>query len=394
MLLHMSAHYRSIPAHDVRSFLGQSASLGQSMFDQVAVHLAHYGVTLVSERHTVPRGTPTLLLLCPGVFKKAALVDEIADCLDPDGEVRGDGGRLAKQRSRSRTRVRTGRHRGTKRAAEQGEVAHGAPHGAPPLLTIYSTRLPFKAYISACPALLQQLGLLSFMFEKWPEDDELQDVAAQLMVRQMPPEAEADAAAVTRAAEEARHVVAPACSAGDDDSSQTSPPRRPGGRPGGRGGSDGEASSRDAAAARIQSIARGRSARRAKAAKLSDADFDRATEEERKLARRASLRAADNLIESSVAEPKSAPGRASVLADRRSAEATARLAAGLGSKREGAASTGECGRPSASSQGSTSPGQKRAGSPELSVLPTPGARPAPANLGDEAGPAGLTVYEA
>ena len=429
MLLHMSGHYRSIAAHDPRSFLGQSACLSMSMFAQVATHLAHFGVTLVSERHTVPRGTPTLLLLCPGVFKRSALVDEIADTLDLDGEMRGDDGRVVKQRSRSRTRLRPtggGRHRGAKRskgskggggeaaaaaaAAAAGAAAHGAPHEPPPLLTIYSTRLPFKAYISACPAPLLELGLLNHMFDKWPEDDELQGVAAQLLVRAMPPEAAVDAAAVTRATAEAtRHVVVPASSSrrgssrGSDD--------------------DGEASVHDAAA-RIQSAVRGRSARRAKAAKLSDADIDRmdgslgggggATVEERKRARRISLRAADDLVESSVAEPKSAPGRSSCLADRRvSAAATAQLAAGLGSGPSQRASgdtpaSAASARPDASSRqlsAAESAGQRTPrdasppdlsaarSAPELSVLPRPRARPAPVVRPDEVG-LGLTVYEA
>ena len=47
-----------------------------------------------------------------------------------------------------------------------------------PLVPLYSTELPFAAYMQRCPNSLHEQGLFKIMFDKWPESAKLRKVAA------------------------------------------------------------------------------------------------------------------------------------------------------------------------------------------------------------------------
>ena len=87
--LYMSVHYRALP-----SGTGQ-----ESIFDVVARHVARFGVRLQSQLMV---DTPILLMLCPGAFKKAGLVDEICTLLDPQWR-----SRVGKEKGTGKIRRRT-----------------------------------------------------------------------------------------------------------------------------------------------------------------------------------------------------------------------------------------------------------------------------------------------
>ena len=92
-------------------------------------------VPILEERHP---GTPAVLLLCPGFFEVPALVEEL-----------------------------------------QSLVSWS------PLVPLYSTELPFAAYMQRCPNELREAGLFKIMFAKWPESDKLRKVAAEYAVSKL-----------------------------------------------------------------------------------------------------------------------------------------------------------------------------------------------------------------
>jgi len=94
-----------------------------------------FSVPILEERHP---GTPAVLLLCPGVFEAPALVEELHSLVS-----------------------------------------------SPPLVPLYSTELPFAAYMQRCPNELRDAGLFKIMFAKWPESDKLRKVAAEHSVSKL-----------------------------------------------------------------------------------------------------------------------------------------------------------------------------------------------------------------
>ena len=88
-----------------------------------------FGVPLLQQRQP---GTATVLLLYPGVFDKPSLVEELCSMIT-----------------------------------------------TAPLVALYSTELPFVAYMQRCPHHLDDMGLFKIMFGKWPRSGRLRKVAAE-----------------------------------------------------------------------------------------------------------------------------------------------------------------------------------------------------------------------
>jgi len=108
--IYISEHY----ARDVRQKLGEA-----------------FGVPLLAVREA---WTPVIVLLCPGVFEDANLVEELLSLL---------------------------------------------AEACAPLVPLFSTELPFAAYAQSCPDSLRDAGLLNIMFNKWPGSNRLRRVAAE-----------------------------------------------------------------------------------------------------------------------------------------------------------------------------------------------------------------------
>ena len=184
--LYMSAHYREIPADEQGS---------ESVFDQVARHLAPFGVRVQSQRAD---GIPVLVFLCPAVFARVGWVTETCSILRL---AMGEGRQSAARRSQNRIAraERSGLGKPRKRSSLLQQLA-GNSHGlftgrnnkllkaAPKVevIRLYSTEVAFGEYISSCPQPLEDLDMLKSMFDKWPETDALQEVSAQMVVKQMP----------------------------------------------------------------------------------------------------------------------------------------------------------------------------------------------------------------
>ena len=81
------------------------------------------------------RQSVVVIVLCPGAFSNQNLVDDIFAV-------------LSQRRKQAR--------------------------GGMTLLPFFSPRLPFAKYVETCPRKLREAGLLSIMFEKWPESEALQ----------------------------------------------------------------------------------------------------------------------------------------------------------------------------------------------------------------------------
>ena len=189
--LYMSAHYREIKA-------GEQGS--ESIFDQVARHLAPFGVRLQSQRAD---GIPVLIFLCPAIFKRLGWVTETCTILRL---AMGEGRQIAARRSLSKREkskiarversIRGKSHRRSSLLQQLADNSHGLFTGrhkglsksAPKveMIRLYSTQVAFGEYISSCPQPLEDLDLLKSMFDKWPETDTLQEVSAQMVVKQMP----------------------------------------------------------------------------------------------------------------------------------------------------------------------------------------------------------------
>ena len=189
--LYMSAHYREIPADQQSS---------ESVFDQVARHLAPFGVRLQSQRAD---GIPVLIFLCPGIFKRVGWVTEMCSILrlavDEGRQNAVRKSQSKREKSKAARAERSVRGKSRKRSSLLQQLADnshglftgrhtGLPKSATnvQVIRLYSTQVGFGEYISSCPQPLEDLDMLKAMFDKWPETDALQEVSAQMVVKQMP----------------------------------------------------------------------------------------------------------------------------------------------------------------------------------------------------------------
>ena len=127
--VYISEHYKEHTARSTRVSSPHSSSRvgNSSTFDELTTRFEQIGARVRLE--PMPE-TPMVVLLTPDVFDNAPLVEEIRQVLS-------------------------------------------ASSGMPPIL-LYSTTMPFDAYIARCPEELTRAGLLSRIVSKWPISEELQ----------------------------------------------------------------------------------------------------------------------------------------------------------------------------------------------------------------------------
>ena len=157
---------------------------GANAYDEFSERLAANGVDVTDERPT--RKVPSIVLLCPGAFENQDIVVMIM-------------GLLRQQRLHS-----IGRHasfaavtnissllssHSRSRSSGNDTVSKDA---APPLfITLYSTVLPFAAYMANCDEFakgVKDLGLFNHFFLKWPPFELLQRAVLESKILPLLPE--------------------------------------------------------------------------------------------------------------------------------------------------------------------------------------------------------------
>jgi len=162
--VYLDGAYRHLP--------GLASNL--SAFDELSDHLSLMNVEVTREPQA---NVPSLLLLLPGCFEQADLVDFFARSLHTVAKRSAtkrrstvvDGARKSAQAVRALAKSRI-------------EKAVGAVVQSSHVLPLYSTQQAFSGYMGQCQECspqLAQMGIFSaFMFEKWPESILLQRAVA------------------------------------------------------------------------------------------------------------------------------------------------------------------------------------------------------------------------